>query len=64
MTSTMDAVAAKVVGEGEGFAPGDLGGAEAIFHEFENKEIRLPQATRDHPSELMLRWHWDEVYKA
>ena len=36
----------------------------AIFHEFENKEIRLPQATRDHPSELMLRWHWDEVYKA
>jgi putative restriction endonuclease len=36
----------------------------AMFHEFEDKLIHLPKETRNHPNELMLRWHWDEVYKA
>ena len=31
----MDAVAAQELGEGGGFATGDLRGAEALFHEFE-----------------------------
>jgi putative restriction endonuclease len=37
--------------------------SEAMFGRFEGKEIRLPRSASSRPSEEMLQWHWDEVFK-
>ena len=40
----LDVVAAQEVGQGGGFAAGDLGGAEALLHEFKGGTAELGQA--------------------